>query len=377
MRRRPSPKPRRATAPAEIPEVQILLKQGDVAAANSLLRIATGDDRAAAKAARAALYTLRQAGIEPEPVEAPVEPAEPAPADTEHRSYRAWACHPSPHGDIVVIFGTPVSRGRRIQLWTAEATLFGGLADLTHASLTAEEFDRHLAEMALDDEAPLYETTVEHAKALVVEANEVARKRGSLTPTGYYEWRGDVGEGGSGARPRIYDLLDADAVVADLGLPRDPESALDNKRRVTWMLNPDTVGPWLKPVAEAVHSPVAIDDSQRKRMAERVFEEAADAIFDADARRAWRRMLEESAAALAVLGEDEAARQGLYHALQFDDRPARDIPMAMHLVRRTVGVVMTYLLREERRARGETVEADDEAPPEDDQPEPPSLIERA
>src|SRR5512143_754062 len=110
-------------AESTYPEVAALLAQADLPAAGHLQELAASADRDLAKAARRALYTLRQAGIEPPDGAAP--PPGPAllDADTQPAGARRAVMTTADHrADIVLTFVYEEPHGGR----PTAATFVGG-----------------------------------------------------------------------------------------------------------------------------------------------------------------------------------------------------------------------------------------------------------
>lgn len=354
MRQRSHPKPRRGesrTAEAAPPEVAALLEQGSMEAAVRLREIAEGEDRAAGKAARRALYVLKQAGIEPpargmavaSPLVAPVSLAQ-----------RALMTNVGGTGSRMLFFLRDDPYGGSPFVISFLVNDEQGVVDLFGRKMPRRELDEFLDHWRSKEGNVLADVPVDyarHALQAAVQRNTQARHP---IPEGYSEWARYVGSPERDyPRSLVYDYLDAETVRTDLSISHDPNRLLESPFFQGWLLDMEDVGPWADRFAESQKSRLILDKLQLTRRGDRVIEEAADALLGGGGVANYRQRLEESALVLHLAEPTEAAKEALYQALTLEgDRPPHTYPFALALVRRSIGVLLAMEAeKEEERER--------------------------
>jgi len=114
------------------------------------------------------------------------------------------------------------------------------------------------------------------------------------------------------------------------------------------MLSLRMITPWMDKYVEAFNSNLALDKSQLKQRADKVIDEAADALLADGGASTYRRLLEETALVLHVSGDDETARQALFHAMSLDDAQAPHSNAFLRaLTARTIFVLIALYARDQ------------------------------
>jgi hypothetical protein len=356
MRQKATSRARKPERPADAayPEsIAALLERGDVGAAQELQQIATGPDRAMAKAARRALFVLRAAGVEPPPL-----PAAPSVAAQRTVAQQAYMSAANPQGDLLVGFVAESEFGGSPWIGIAEVNLVSGLHKVTAAKLIRRRVAEILDRMRAQEDAPFPDAPPDYARHLVHEAAERMLQAGNPLPEGYTQMAAFVGSPDSAyLRPLIYEMIDADALQSDYSFSRDARRFFEKPVYRTWILRGPAVEEWAGKLLESSKTHLVLAEHQKAAVVERILDEATDALVGPESIALHRRQLEETALTMRLAGHEEAAKQGLYHALTVvAGRPPHSIAWLRELVRRSM---VPYLPVDEETEEDQVQEARD------------------
>lgn len=357
------PKPSRPKSTAnELPqEMSALLEQGDAAAADRLQEIGAGAG-AEAKAARRALYLLKQRGIEPSapPPSAQTEPAAPAPT----AEIKGFLTNVSGSASQMAFFEEVGPYGGSPTFHFFLTNFTTGLEDITTRRIPRREVAEVLDRLKRGEGGVVVEAPADYVRHLVRQAADRIQAEGGRLPQGYAEAMRRVGQAEQTYdRSLVYDSISPETLAEDLSFSREPESFFQAVMFRSWFLGMEAVAQWEERYFDAVQSKFAVDQAQREALGDKVIEEAADALLDAKALRALRRALEEQATVMQLAGKTPEAKQALFHALSIDpEQPAHTNPFVTFYVKRSIFVVMAYKAELEPEPDGET-EAEEPAAP--------------
>jgi hypothetical protein len=339
MRQKPAPRRRaESSESSSLPEsVSELLAKRDREAAAALQQLTLGEDRALAKAARRALFLLKQEGIEPPPLEKSREGL--LSTTRPVVSINAFMTSLSGRGEYSLLFiredlsiGSPVIISYHLSDRLGVLDVFGkkvprdGLEDILER-WRSEERGWLFAEVPLD-----------YARFLVAESVPLNRTSRKMLPEGFYQNTELVGapEREYTESP-LYSLLDAESVKGDFSISHDPDRLLEERPMSSWFVEVTDILPWKTKYVEAQQTRLVLSQSQQAQMGARVLDEAVDALFPPEALLRLRRRLEMSALVFYHAGNEELARQALYHALSLStERAAHNQPFPAAMARRTI-----------------------------------------
>jgi hypothetical protein len=349
---------RRAVAAAQetvspLQEVERLTGERTKQSAARLAELAASPDKALSKAARRGLYILKQAGIEPPAVpSAVVASAAPVP----QLANQAYATNPDNSGNQMLLFVQEDPWGGSPWLLTFLTSYVTGLKDLGASKLSRREIAESLDDLRSRPGRIVVEVPVDYARWLLQKIVEINRKESFPIPQGYSEDLKRVGlPEKTYARPLVYDYLDAEQVQSDQSISRDPDNLFEHDQFKIWLINLQVIAPWVRKYAEAFNTTLALDEAQLKQRGDKVIDEAADALLAESGAVVYRRLLEESALALHLHGDDTTARQALYHALSLsEDQPPHENPFLRAMTARSIFILIALMAEEEdERARAE------------------------
>lgn len=366
---KPARRPRKSvpdSTPEPVPltsveEIEALRQQGDTAAANRLLLVTKSTDKTLVKAARRALFLLKQAGVEPEAV-AVLEPA--APAKSAAIAQQAFATNTGGTGKRLLIFQHQPEIGG--SPWTTSYLLQYdyGVADVLCRKASAHELEEEITRLRSDERNAVAELPIDYALHLLALAITRNAEERNPIPKGYHDSLTHVGEPqATFPEPLIYDRLDAETVRNDGMLPRDSDRFVTNPLYHTWILPFPLLMPFADKLLQSQESPLALDEAQKKQRGEAVLDEATDALMDSMMRTRYREWLEENALLMLLDGREEEAKQAFYHALTLKDEIApHTIPIARTLVSRSIFLMLSLAAREQERRNPSAAQAETALP---------------
>lgn len=337
------------------PEVAALVAQGDEQAVGKLAALAAGPDRATAKAARRGLYLLKQAGVAV-PTEAA---AVPNAAARSTAAQQGFLSNPDGNGGQMLVFVQEDPHGGSPWLITFLVNFSLGLRDLGGNKMSRREIAQSFEEMRAKPNRYLVEVPVDYARQRLQEAVAHNREDSRPIPQGYAALLERVGlPERTWERSLVYDYMDADAVRADQSYSRDPDKLFEDDLFRGWLINLQSVAPWLERLYEAYQSPLALDENQKRQRDERIIDEAADDLLADGGAAIYRKLLEETALVLHLAGREELARQALFHALSMeDDKSPHEVPFLRALASRSIYVLAAIYAREEEQREQREKEA--------------------
>lgn len=315
-------------------EVAALVKRADEAAAAQLAELAEGPDKAVAKAARRGLYTLKLAGIAPPSVPARPQPFEQVPALKQ----RAEMTTMDGSGNRMLLFlrddpygGSP--RVATFLLHTRRGIRDSGLSKIPHRKL--DEFMKKLNESGHTTHAVI---PLDYARHVLKKAADMTR----LLPDGATQAIQEVGSPeAEHPRPLIYEYLNPDSLEEDFSFSREPQRLFESPFFTTWFLEPDVAASWAERLKESQETRLFLNESQLLQRAERVVDDATDAVFEKATLEDYRYRLEETALILYLADHKEEAKEALHHALRLREGiPPHAIPFARHITRRTLMAII-------------------------------------
>ncbi len=321
--------------------IEDLVAEATPEAAEELYRLAeTGADKESRKAARRALYRLKQIGVEPPQVPA-VPTSRPVAAPPRLRAF-ASAYDGEGNRLIVPILPDPDHGSPTLAQVLVSDT--EGVRELDGARLGRSVLEDRLTRYADQLELGLAIAEIEgdYARHLLTEFRAINRQRRTPTPAGFMEIVARLGTPERDwSEPPIYAALSADEVLTDESLPRDAETLFALPWFRAWFLDEEPIWPWIRRIGDLSESPIQTTEEVRRERVERIASEAVDTLIDADLRARYTRRLEETADILLRCDKPLPARQALYHALQLKtDRLTHDLSFARDLFWRSVFAVV-------------------------------------
>lgn len=326
--------------------VSELLAQGTTEAAEQLQGIAEStSDKEAGKAARRALYLLSQKGIVPSTASS----SRRTPTGTGHRTtnrlatlragLRAYASALDGAGNRLLFLTWPDPDGGSPTFLQALVSDEQGVKDIETRRIPRKELDERLEGFLAQLHAgiALAEIEPDYGRFLLVQATELTQRLRKLTPQGFQDLLHLIGEPAHDyPESPVWDAFNADTVRQDPYLNRDPEALFSLEWFQPWFLDVNDV---------MMHLPFS-EDEQTKEI------ELNSDTSDENVRYVTGQTmnpelmvrclvrLEESADILRRRDQLEPARMALYHALTIRDTESPvEIPFALALVKRTIGVV--------------------------------------
>lgn len=290
-------------------------------------------DKAVRKAARRALYRLKQRGVcAPE---APPEPAATAPAPPPVEAYVSLVDN---NGDQIVWLTRPLlgGLGRVVAIINDPVGLINAFFEIVSRKQLREE----RAAIERRTGVSLAPVDWRHADFIVHRAFEWARAAGARIPADYPAMRARIiptplpetplpsppaDQAGSGAQD------DDETLIAE------SSNVLTAPGAVCWMFTQEQVAPYMAEFVEAEQSPLVTTEETRGERFREMMHRAADRVFGGDASASWVRRLQENACYLSATGSSEHAAMlaAVARALEAGRAP-RSIPLCEALV--TIGI---------------------------------------
>ena len=329
-----------------------LLRQADSAAAAQLVHLSESADKSAAKAAKRALYLLRQRGIEPPVSELHTSVS---PATRTLLADRALMTNDGGTGSRMLWFVREDPYAGSPTLMTFLVNDESGVLDLAQRKTPRREMEERIETLKKRDNTAIAEVPLDYARHILSQSAGLNQRSRNPLPQGYAEAFRFIGPPDTEySSAPVYEYIDADNLRDDQTVPRAPEKLFELPWFQGWLLELEAVEPWEAKYFEAVSSMVLIDEAQRTRRGEAVVEEAAEALLSAESVERYRRRLEDTALVLHLAGHPAEARQALYQALTFEGKTdAREVPFLRMLVQRSIFLVIAYKAELEEQAEKE------------------------
>ncbi|HXG25154.1 MAG TPA: hypothetical protein VNJ09_11405 [Chthonomonadales bacterium] len=328
-------------------EVAALVEQADEAAAIQLAELAEGPDKAVAKAARRGLYMLKLAGIMPPPLPVQSQPFEQAPAIKQHAEMTTM----DGGGNRMLLFLRDDPYGGSPKVATFLLHTRRGIKDAGISKIPRRKLDEFIQKLNESGHTTHAVIPLDYARHVLKKAAEITR----LLPDGATQVIQEVGPPDAEyPRPLIYEYLNPDLLKEDFSFSREPQRMFESLFFKTWLLEPDVVVPWAEKLRESQETRLVLNESQLMQRAERIIDDATDAVFDKSTREDYRYRLEETALVLYLADRKEEAKEALYHALSLRDGiPPHAIPFARHITRRTLmAIIADEVYGEEKEKPG-------------------------
>jgi hypothetical protein len=336
----------------ETDPIAALLAEATPDAAGRLLELSeTTPDKEIRKAARRALYQLRQRGVKPAPREAPGTALESSPAVTE--TLKAYASAYDGAGNRLFLLVVPDPDGGSPTLIQFLINDELGVRQYESRRMPrrtqAAYIERY--EQALEHGLAMAEIEADYARWLVAQGREIHQRRGTTTPAGFLDSLPRIGEPGNRYdQSPIYAYYEADEVKSDAALPRDPEALFRLPWFEPWFFAAEEMLPWLVAWEKVEQGVVVVADSVKRERKETILTEAVTGLFPPDTRARYITRLEESADILRRREKTTEAKQALFHALTLSSEIAiTEVPFARALTERTMEAAMEMLRAERER----------------------------
>jgi hypothetical protein len=274
------------------------------------------------RAARRALFRLRQMGVQPPAPERPAVVVSPP-----QQVLQAWASNIDGTGSRLLW----VTMRRRMEPAMLARMILNereGVQYFAAVSTTTRRALREVEEHNRDPQGfPLVEIPPEYARGLIAEA-EARRSTIRLeSDAEFLRWRDVLAPPGTTlSRPPIYDLLDAEELRGRWSVLVESAGLLELPEFQSWPF-PDEVTDIAFELVQAEESPLVLSETARAERIDRLVSQAVERYFTEERRQLYRRRLEEMAYFFVKTGKPDAARRALAAALAFED-PA--VPVARH-----------------------------------------------
>jgi hypothetical protein len=300
--------------PADLPEsVRQVAILGTVEAAAQLECLALSGDRAAAKAARRALFALRRAGVG---AARPSTPTVAPSASSKAPTYAvAFATTALSSGTRAMVVGRSETDARSVLVQMSEER---GLMACREGPVSSAEFRARCAMPPRGAEPwPAAFIPIPAAHRLVAEALATTRSCGEMVPHGTRSLlAGLATDDATTQDPPIYEFVSASSAETD---PLNSMSARKYLARhgcfPPWPTS-DEIEEWRPKLEALTDSRIVMSEAVGRSRVEAVFDEALDAIVTEERRLAFVRRLEWDALVFWCAGDKGLARMAVHHALR-------------------------------------------------------------
>jgi len=305
-------------------------------------------DKDVTREVRRSLYRLAQRGIE-------VPPEQPAPGP-------APVLSTPPEGYLSPVDG----RGDQL-LWLVKrrpgglGTLFAvvndprGLHEIDFSITTRKRLKSLRASLAKEHEVHLVEADWRYCDFLIYRAFRWAQSRNAPMKGDYAAQRAQLLKEPppEDMPPLVLSKLDAHAIRADDRLVATSEELLHEKELGTWILDEETIRPYLEELQGIKDSPLVLSEVQQKDRFEACVARAVVELFDGERREIYTRRLQEMAYFLLVTDREEQARRALAvsFALSQSSNGGSGIPFCEALARGSVALWSSVAEEQETQQR--------------------------
>ncbi|MCC6766925.1 MAG: hypothetical protein IT293_19890 [Deltaproteobacteria bacterium] len=301
--------------------------------------------KAVAKDARRALYRFGQRGV--------VAPASPAAAVAPPRwtatALEGWVSGIDGRGDRLVRIARPQAGGGLLVM-TAILNEPKGLRDVNLAELPRKSLRRMHDDLRALHHVRMVAIDGAYGDALLAEGYERARAGGIAETVGQYPaLRARLTS--QPPAPLTSPMLAriAPEVASDAAAAAEGAALLDEIDFATWLLERDTLAPYLDEIRAARASPILLSRPQQEERVQAVLARAERELFTGAAAASYRRRLEEMAFVLHATGREPSARAAAATAASLE-RGAASLPFFAELLRRSVGA---FVVEDDTKAREE------------------------
>lgn len=317
--------------PPDLPEdIAAIAHEGTPEAAARLAAIAGTTDRKRAKAAKKALFLLRQRGVEPPAeagdgnVRAPSAPHQKASAGHDPGQPHAYLTFPFREKDVVLILspdGEESPCGSVLLRWN------GILAQCVAWKMTVAAFRRQYAETQSEEgqrrEVRLAAMDLDFGHHLLKDCAHRTRRAGALVPFGYSDILKRL------PKPRrvlskhpVYELIPEDRVRSDPMGMRAPAILLRQAILPLRWLAKDRLTNWVERAVEVRSSRIVLTDEQKRHRFAQLSAEAADDLITDERRDDLAWYLETLSLTLALEGKQQMAELTLHSAVAARSAPS-------------------------------------------------------
>jgi hypothetical protein len=309
----------------------VMLVKRHGAAAGPLLRAIAerGTARAVRKAARLAIYRLKQAGVAM-PAASDRSAIRPVVKFEAERPVRAWLSGIDGTGSRAVWILFEGGVGGRLSLCSLILNDEAGILESAGGAITRKRLDHELRELREHQKLPWVETPPARAEALVGEALRRHAVLGTAPPAEFERWRRlfagapvEAGEASASSPTAEIDahLLDRSAELLEL-----PELA-------GWFVDPASIHEDSLALLQTRESRLVVAEQIKAEREAAIVDAVVDKQFIGEARARWARRLQEMAFIFRATRREELARLAdcASAALADESRLARNIPLVRGL----------------------------------------------
>jgi len=194
-----------------------------------------------------------------------------------------------------------------------------GLREAEMATVTRKGFRDYVEQMRSNPAVLMDQMDVAEALERLAGAARRSESAGHDVPAAYRDWAAQVGSPALAvdepSRPRIYNVIDAEAVSGDAALIEESMNLLRDAHFQSWAMDGATIESAAEEIHQAETSTLMISEEQRRERMQEAIQDAVRESFDDDARGLYRNRLEEMATMLWGRGDEDAARQALAAAV--------------------------------------------------------------
>ena len=295
--------------------IEALARSRSVAALNLLHRLApTLADKALAKAARRAIYSLEQAGLEADP-EVRVKRTSILQAPPERRA----SGYLSPYDPGLVRVGVLAlpSVGSGFDVGFFLLGQADGLRSFKALNTSGGGLRRMLKNMGGPDTELLIEVPPGHARLVLSEAAARAQQLGRPGFESYEDFRPLAGSVPMPRQPAVYDFLSAARTADLIDFEVSLRDLLDQPLLSGFIISSE-LEPYLVRLREVEDSVLILSPAQKEERRQAILEQAGREIFGNERKAALKRALEETAFLFWKTGEQDSAALVLSAALDLD-----------------------------------------------------------
>lgn len=309
-------------------------------------------DKLVRKEVKRALYRLQQRGVAL-PAEAPA-----ASAPVLGPQLEGYLSAVDGRGDQLVWLVRPLPGG--IAHLLAVINDPEGMREIDLNRTTRKALKEARQELEAKHELRLVEADWRYCDFLMDRAFRWAQQRGNRIEGDYPGLRGQVARtpAATDLPPLIFSRLDADSIRNDPALLRESPALFEEKEFRTWVLDPDTLQPYIAEIMQAKDSPIVLSPAQRQERFQTTVTRAVEDLFTGERQQSWARRLYEMAYFFAVTRREPSARRAcaVALALQESAHGGREIPLCEQLVRGSLaGFLQMAAEREQEQARSSLI----------------------
>ena len=309
------------------------------------------------KAAKRALYLLRQRGIVPGKGDLPAAIEQPTTAHEE--DLRAWASAYDGAGNrlLLLVLKSPDGGASTVAQILANDEL--GIRDLSLERKRLREIEPLMTQLEerIDGGLAIAEIEPEYARALLDRFRTVNLKRRKTTPAGFVDLLPRIGAPSQTAGSFVQNESGDGGGAADSEV-QDPADLFKLTWFEPWFFAAEDVTPWLERWIEASAEIIVSPDQDSEAIQQSIAREAAEGLIAGRLRGLYITRLEESGDILRRRGRETEARQAFFHARALkSDAPIGDIPFAVALAARTLEAAVEMVAAAQRKQAGEAAAA--------------------